>query len=361
MQSKWIRISVHVAAWMLFFSLPAIFMPQYDLTGENKPYVDSYFFSLHFLVTDLLLVGIFYLNTFVLMPRLFFKKRFWEYVVLISGLLIIFIYIPTLFQSAETYAPPPPPPHLMNLENMNDYFSHRTPAVHKSRYEFSAFVFLIIWLLSTGIKITEEWLMSEKRAKEIEAEKLSTELSFLKTQINPHFLFNTLNTIYMLALSKSDITAEAVMKLSQLMRYVIDEASAGWVPAEKEIKYIEHYIELQRIRLSNKVVIEYTVDEDGRSYLIAPLILMPFIENAFKYGTSTHDTSNIIITIKIDKGVLDFHISNPIFPKKKDVAKTGIGLENTERRLNLVYPGKHHLNIIQQDNLYIVHLNLQLR
>jgi two-component system, LytTR family, sensor kinase len=360
MQSKWIQLSVHIAAWMLFFSLPAIFMPQYDFTGESNSYVDSYFLSLHFLVTNLLLVAIFYFNALVLMPRLFFKKRFLEYALLVAALLVVFIYIPTLFRTAVAVAPPPPP-HLMNLENMNDYFSHRNPVVPKSRYEFSVFVFLIIWLLSTGIKITEEWLHSEKKAKEIEAEKLNTELTFLKTQINPHFLFNTLNTIYMLALSKSDVTAEAVMKLSNLMRYVIDEASAGWVPLEKELNYIDHYIELQRIRLSTKIVINMKVDNDGRSYLIAPLILMPFIENAFKYGTSAHEHSEINIAISIFKGVLDFHISNPVFAKKQDVVKTGIGIENTERRLNLVYPEKHQLSIIAQPNSYQVHLNLQLR
>jgi len=164
MQSKWIQLSVHIAAWMLFFSLPAIFMPQYDFTGESNSYVDSYFLSLHFLVTNLLLVAIFYFNALVLMPRLFFKKRFLEYALLVAALLVVFIYIPTLFRTAVAVAPPPPP-HLMNLENMNDYFSHRNPVVPKSRYEFSVFVFLIIWLLSTGIKITEEWLHSEKKAK----------------------------------------------------------------------------------------------------------------------------------------------------------------------------------------------------
>ncbi|MDB5223009.1 MAG: histidine kinase [Chitinophagaceae bacterium] len=229
-----------------------------------------------------------------------------------------------------------------------------------SRGNIVPFVLLFLTLFTSSfIRMAQQWIISEKRNKNIQTEKLHTELSFLKSQINPHFLFNTLNNIYTLALTKSDFTAEAVMKLSSLMRYVVDDANSDYVPLAKEIEYLKHFVELQRIRLSDKVVIDFSVVGAYDSLSIAPLILMAFVENIFKYGISTHEDSKVIISVMINKNSLHFKSVNTIF-RTDDKDVSGIGITNTVRRLDLLYPGKYSLHLDDANNKFIVDLNLTL-
>src|SRR6185437_11981591 len=172
------------------------------------------------------------------------------------------------------------------------------------------------------------------QAKEIANEKLKAELSFLKAQINPHFLFNTLNNIYALATAQSEHTAAAVMKLSSIMRYVLTEARNDLVPLEKEIQFTSHYIELQKMRLTDKTIIEFSVRGEPLGRQIAPLLLLPFVENAFKYGISTHKFLNTLLRVSDN---------------------TGIGISNTKRRLDLFYEERYSLDIQDKSNEFIVH------
>jgi len=198
----------------------------------------------------------------------------------------------------------------------------------------------------------------EKR-EEIEKEKLATELSFLKSQINPHFLFNTLNNIYSLALVKSEGTADAVLKLASIMRYVLGETKHDTVDLDKELQFIRHYIELQKVRLTDKVSIELNVEGETDQKQIAPLILIPFVENAFKYGVSTKETSKLIFTVKTNENSIYFTAQNKVVSHDKgNNDNTGIGLKNTKRRLELLYPQKHKLSVTEENNLFFVHLIL---
>ncbi len=221
---------------------------------------------------------------------------------------------------------------------------------------------MLVFVFSTGIKVINQWLLSEQRNKEIANEKLKAELSFLKAQINPHFLFNTLNNIYALASDRSESTAPAVMKLSNIMRYVLTEAGNDMVPLEKEIQFTRHYIELQKMRLTGKSSIDFTVNGDPFGKQITPLLFLPFVENAFKYGISTRELSPITILLEIKQDSVYFSVSNRkhINTSPKIANNTGIGINNTRRRLDLLYNDLYTLTINDEPDIFTVHLNIQV-
>ncbi|MCX6238251.1 MAG: sensor histidine kinase [Bacteroidia bacterium] len=204
-----------------------------------------------------------------------------------------------------------------------------------------------------------------KRAEEekikIEKEKLNAELSYLKAQVNPHFLFNTLNIIYTLATMRSYQTAEAVMKLSKLMRYVISDIQAPFVPLEKEIGYIENYIELLRLRMAKNNQICFNILGNPEGLQISPFILIPFVENAFKHGTSAVEPMLIDITIAVSNDELYFSVkNNKLNITSQDDESTGIGNENTRKRLEMIYKENYTLQIIETDKTFEVKLKVVL-
>lgn len=222
-------------------------------------------------------------------------------------------------------------------------------------------MFLLILIISGGIKIINQWFKSERRTEEIEKEKISTELALLRSQVNPHFLFNTLNNIYSLAVSNSPDTAASVMKLSAIMRYVLDNAKSNFVPLDKEIQFLENYISLQRVRLTEKAVINFTTTGNTTDKQIAPLLFIAFAENAFKYGISTHQPSVIDIDLTVTGNHLCFAVANQKFQNNQVApANTGIGINNTRRRLELMYPSKHSLLIENNGSTFLITLTLDL-
>jgi LytS/YehU family sensor histidine kinase len=194
----------------------------------------------------------------------------------------------------------------------------------------------------------------------METEKLTAELAFLKSQINPHFLFNTLNNICSLARKKSDVTENAIIRLSQIMRYMLDDSHDTRVSLSKEVEYLHNYIELQRLRLTDKVKIQITVEGNPEFVLIEPLLLIPFVENAFKHGVSYLEEAEIRIELKIQETLLTFQVENNVirFAEAKPDPVSGIGLKNIKRRLDLLYPEKHALEI--QDNGIKYHVMLRI-
>jgi LytS/YehU family sensor histidine kinase len=260
-----------------------------------------------------------------------------------------------------------PPPGLRNdsMRNPGPYGGEGAGFGSRQNFDrhrpfdvISFFIFLMIIALSTAMKIMEQWRMTEKRAVQAEADKASAELSFLKAQINPHFLFNTLNNIYTLALMKDDHAPDSILKLSNIMRYVTDDAMADFVPLQQEIDCIDDYIELQRLRLGEKTEVDIEISGDIEDKKIPPLILMTFIENVFKYGVSKHHQSTITIKLKADDMGISFFCQNRIFPEKDEKRRVGIGLKNTKQRLEYMYPGKHILDINTDNQLYTVKLML---
>ncbi len=311
---------------------------------------------------SVVLVGIFYLNYYVLIPKYLSQKKFKEYI----GTLLIFVMIVIVLFNLTRPEPPRP-----RKELIEKYFSERFEKGRKPKsprvifFNFGVLILTTVSIaLSTSIRGTREWFTNEKRLKEIENQKLVAELSYLKAQINPHFFFNTLNGIYGLARQKSDQTPEVVLKLSNLMRYIIYDANVPHVSLEKEINHVVNYIDLQKLRLHEKVRVNLEIKGEPGDLRIAPLLFSVFIENAFKHGIDYSKKCTIDIKLLIDSNSLFFVLVNPVpavKPKKKNDDQSGVGLKNIKKRLSLLYPDRHRLNIYQQKNEYIVELYLKLR
>ena len=253
---------------------------------------------------------------------------------------------PENFRKAPPDKPPGPP---------GEQSGRRSPRVDV----VSIFLFIMILAMSLAIQIRQRLRLAEQRALKAEADKANAELSFLKAQINPHFLFNTLNNIYSLAAVKSGHTAESIMKLSNIMRYVTDDIREEYVPLENEVSFISDYIDLQRLRLGDKMEVGFLVSGKITGKKIAPLMLMTFIENVFKYGISKHEPSAIDIQLTATSDMIRFFCQNKLYPAPRQAESTGIGIDNTKQRLQHLYPGKHELSIKTENGKYTVLLILQ--
>ena len=197
------------------------------------------------------------------------------------------------------------------------------------------------------------------RIKSMETEKSKAELALLRAQINPHFLFNVLNNIYGQAIIKSEHTANSIAKLSDLMRYSLGEASESSVPLEKEIAYFNNYLSLQKLRLTNKTVVDFKVIGNPNNWQVAPMLFLPFIENAFKYGVSNEVDTTIKISFKIEEKELDFRVENDILSDEVDrTASNQIGIKNVKNRLALIYGNRYTLDIKDSRKYYQVHLKI---
>lgn len=252
-----------------------------------------------------------------------------------------------------------------NYQNQNNRRGKNRPQQIKIRsmrekYEKEALtsaVFIAL-LLSTSIKVTQEWYRNEKQKQVMEKEKIATELSFLKSQVNPHFLFNTLNGIYSLANKKSDQTGGAIVKLSELMRHMLYESEKDLVALDKEIAYLQNYIELQELRLSNDSTVSFSVEGETIGKTIEPMLMIPFIENAFKHGVDS-EGADIDVSIRVTNTELNLKVRNRISKSQRKDESSGIGLVNIKKQLENRYPGKYRLNIEQEGDTFNVDLKLR--
>jgi len=330
MKSNRIRLLVEFLAWCALFLFPVLLFPGFwpkFINGSFNP------LFLGLALTNLMLISFYYLNSYLFIPKFYDAKKHFIYV---GCLLLSLTFIIFILQVREDFNPLPSPPF---------------------RYANAAFIgsivirFIMLFLLSLGIS-------SYNRLKQIEREKMKAELSYLKAQINPHFLFNTLNSIYALTVKKSDLAPESVTRLSTIMRYVITEAAQEMVPLEKEINYITNYIELEELRLTSKVKLDFSVKGDLSGKQIAPLIFLPYVENAFKHGVSAKENSYIDICISVEGKELQLLVKNNKVHTR--ALSNGLGLENARKRLQLLYPGKHALNILNDEKEFRVSLKIDL-
>lgn len=227
--------------------------------------------------------------------------------------------------------------------------------------------FFSTFLIGSGSSIycaMMDWLKGQNQKQELRNETLQSELKFLKSQINPHFLFNTLNSLYALTLKKSDLAPEIVLRLSEMMRYMLYECNEKQVPLEKEVNYLMNYLELEKLRHGTKLDVDLKVAGSIKFQKIAPLMFIPFVENSFKHGVSHHITKGFVnINISADDQLLDLTIENsktPTMPSTSLKKSGGIGLANIKRRLELLYPEQYQLNISEQPNTYSVNLKINL-
>ena len=357
MNNKKIVIT-HVAAWVCFFFLPyLVFFPRLREFSMSDHMLTT------IIINNIFLVFFYYLNTLILIPRLMVHERWLWYAVSIAACLAVFLYAP---RAIATLIVQPEFIYQNNAYVRNPAFTGIPKVTHPPRWRprtaadpYNTVLFFLVFAFGTCISITQRWLKTEQNRKETENEKLNTELSFLKSQVNPHFFFNTLNNIYSLAVVRSEKTAPAVMKLSSIMRYILTETERNLVPLRNEVDFIHNFIELQQVRLTDKVQLNFAVDGSLDDMLVAPLVFIPFVENAFKYGVSTKETSTISINIHTASNKIFFNCVNHIVLSENNFAEnTGIGINNVKRRLELMYPGRHVLVTKEENRYYTVHLEI---
>ncbi len=335
LRSKPYTIWIHILVWVAFLLVPLLFIE--SATGRERFMIMGWFLQF-------LMACYFYYNYLYLIPRFLLRKRIWEYfLMLMAGLLAIGAL------------------NLIFISGTSGLVEHHHPFSFWRSALFPVYPAIMAFALSSTLRITIAWFNNERQKKEMEAEKLSSELAFLKSQVNPHFLFNILNNICSLARKKSDETENAIIKLSQIMRYMLQDSKDEKVNLEKEVEYLQSYIELQRLRLPEQVKIEFAVDGRPELLSIEPLLLIPFVENAFKHGVSYQGCSEIRIHLHTMENSLSFNVRNNIARHKDEAGEqgSGIGLKNVMRRLDLLYPDKHQLDIRDDGTHYEVDLNIK--
>ncbi|MCX2480650.1 sensor histidine kinase [Pedobacter sp. MC2016-15] len=358
---------LHLIAWLIFLTIPVIFMTQ-----NGRSDIFQIATSSRYLLFSSIYIFVFYLHTEILVPKLFLQQKYTAYWLALLLLLFAIVLIKPFDQLVSQNRmdnrpqphemPPPPPPGRSHFEGLprpgiERAIPGRFPAM---QLDITAiFIFVMMIGLGSAMRSMKQWQLSEKRALLAEAEKATAELSFLKAQINPHFLYNTLNNIYTLCITGSEHAAESVMKLSKIMRYVTDESEADFVPLQDEIDCISNYISLQQLRLGKKVTLNYTIAGDVANRLITPLVFMTFIENAFKYGLSNHQETQIDISITMEKSRVILLTQNPVFADRAAKERRGIGIANTKKRLEYLYPGSHDLQISSDNGIFKVALILE--
>ncbi|HFB99994.1 MAG TPA: histidine kinase [Phaeodactylibacter sp.] len=328
------RVVYHTAFWLVMFLLLLI------LDGNDH----SFFTTLSIEAVNILFYGVLvYFNLFYLIPNYLTEKKFLLY----CGVLILSVVVITPIKLMVFY---------LILPNAEAWI------LPKQLWFFIA-SFMIVGFSTIG-KIVTDWVRHLRERKDLQTQTMQSELRFLKSQINPHFLFNTLNNLYALTLKKSDKAPEIVIKLSEMMRYMLYECNERRVPLQKEVNYIQNYLDLERLRQGKNVEINFMVEGSIASQQIAPLMFIPFLENSFKHGLNTHLSHGFVnILLNVEDQKVHFHIENSkaeSIPTQTHKRSGGIGLVNVKRRLNIIYPNKYKLEIHDDPNTYGVELDIEL-
>ncbi len=341
MKAKRLTIAIHTLVWLLLLVIPYITTDQ--VFNSLDPAGDIKYLLLCITLSSVLLIA-FYFNYFFLIPKYLFAKNGWLYfVVLLLMVATVFLLIGVIFVFSDLSP--------KALAQVNPIVEKIIPVIIINA--------IALWLLAIVVSIM--WTIYN-RLKQTENERLSAQIASLKSQINPHFLFNTLNNIYATAIDTSPKAADMVDKLSEMMRYTMKDTQQDFVLLEDEINYISNYIELQRIRLDRSVRLEYDYPDYIPALQIAPMLLIPFIENAFKHGVNSEQKSHIRIETSINKSEFQLSVVNNKVDVQQNISeKSGLGIENTRHRLNLIYPSRHLLVINDTEKQFIVSLYINLQ
>jgi LytS/YehU family sensor histidine kinase len=287
-----------------------------------------------------------YFTLYFLLPRYLLPGKYWSF----FGWFLVASFVVGLAQRYMAYNILYP---LYHPQALNDPFLY-FPKIIK--------MFVVTYpvaFVAVAIKLLKYWYANQQAQQILTKEKLQAELKFLKTQIHPHFLFNTLNNLYALTLKKSDRAPETVLKLSELINYMLYECTSDEVPLSKEIKFIRNYIDIEKMRYGDKLDVEIRVTGDVQDRKIAPLILLPFVENCFKHGASEElQQSWVKLTIDAQPHVLIIKVENNKASDNGHTRKEGIGIQNVKRRLDLLYPGRHELKIMSGEETFLIILTI---
>ncbi|WP_114750768.1 sensor histidine kinase [Pleomorphovibrio marinus] len=348
-----LSIILHLLGWVL---VVVVFFLLSPLSWRVEL---PYQFWVRQLIILAIVVSVFYSNIYYLVPQYLFKGKVWLF------LTIVFFAGIGFWLMVQQYD------QLVRLpEQMHNAFRPGEPYVPKPRHIGSDIYFFMLYSLSVGvgtsIAAVQKWQFEDLVRRQLEEQKVNSELSYLKAQINPHFFFNTLNNIYALTSFDVEKAKAALLKLSRMMRYVLYETERDNTLLSSEVNFIKDYLDLMRMRISEKVKLHIEIQEQFEDVVIAPMMLLPFIENAFKHGISGKHESFIVVKLKVQKSRLTLEVKNRITEKVQSSPESshkGIGLANTIRRLSLIYSQNHSLAIDDQNdaNEYRVYLSIDLK
>jgi two-component system, LytTR family, sensor histidine kinase AlgZ len=344
--NRFVQLSIHFIIWGIIASFPLIFMYS---EGERNliRYID-------FSLPIIFLMVVFYTNYFLLISHYLFNKKLWQFfivnIVLFTICILLLNYIKQYY-FAEYFA---------KLE-IQKHFPPRGKI--KDILFFRDIISMTMTVgLATAIKMTSQWYLAQAEQKELEKLHIESELTNLKNQLNPHFLFNTLNNIYSLISINQENAQNAVHQLSNLIRYVLYDSDHPRVPLKKDLDFTANYIKLMSLRLPAHVTLETDITQATEGTAIAPLLFMSLVENSFKHGISPTQPSNISIRISMSgTNKVQCQVENSNFPKpESDKSGSGIGLNNLRKRLELLYPSAYELSFEDKDSTYISRLTLNL-
>ncbi len=381
-QIKIIKILGHTVPWIILLIMPLIVFGREEGDAPWGQYIKQ-------LITPVSFIVIFYLNFLYFVEKYIFKNNIKKF--FLANLATYAIICALHFLWFRVIIPDTPPPTVKLIEKVEELqqeiavlkrgddthfmadgqqseitvkpVSKTESKAYKTRMKLrwwhiftDIFSFILITGIAVAFKSTISWFENEEKRQEEEKQKVEAELKNLKSQINPHFLFNTLNNIYALIAISQDKAQEAVMSLSQMLRYVLYDDDKMFVPIQKEVDFINNYISLMKLRLTKQVEVNVVTNVDKNPEMpIAPLLFISFIENAFKHGVTNNQPSHIHFSIEtIDANTVRCELRNSYFPKSEehDKSGSGIGIENTKRRLQLIYPNAHTLDYGVKDNEY---------
>jgi sensor histidine kinase YesM len=327
----------HIIFWMLVFAL--WYYLRYQDYVTKRIAIKITFVK----VADL--AALVYLTNYLLIPRLLYKKKYIDFVSAFIVMIIASAFLKVYLMSVILNQP--------QLFSLSGNLKERL-------YENVISDFFLV-IAGAAFRLIFDYIKMQQRLVEIAKEKAETELNFLKSQINPHFLFNSLNSVYFLINKENPEARNALHKFSEMLRYQLYEAGDARIPIEKEIAYLKDYVDLQQLRKDEKYSVQFNCDAGVKGFQIEPLLLIPFVENAFKHISHNSDKTNFIkLDMSRNNGTLLFTIENSKERERINVQKQGgIGLANVKRRLELLYPGKHELSVDETDHVFSVTLKLQ--
>ena len=337
-----ITVFSHVLVWLVLFSMP--YLLSYGQTQEINRIIAHFWIPLVFSAI------IFYLNYFVLIDRFLFPKKMVQFILLNVVIIVFFLVLKEYIE--DTF--------------FQELLKKRTTESEENKPPFKMFIYVQLLsyiaplLFSIAIKSTKKWVTTEAERKEATNIKLKSELQHLHYQLQPHFFFNSLNNIYALVDISPDQAKKSIHSLSKLMRYMLYETNDELILLSKEIDFMKKYIDLMKLRISDKTTVNYSFPLEETDIKIAPLLFISLIENAFKHGVSATKTSNIDINMTCEEKTVLFSIENDNFPKKTDdKSGSGIGLQNLEKRLKLLYANKFSFKTLLKEEHFIATLKIE--
>ena len=332
-------VFLHIMFWVVIIALPQFIMLK---SYENIPREIVYYA----IITVLFIPLTFYIFYLYIVPYTIesnIKRIYSILVYIVIAITLITLKTGTLL--------------LIDRFSNLDFRTHKLFGLTQQFVEDFNVVFFIV--MAILLRISMYWTRDQRQKTELALREHQLELELLKTQLNPHFFFNTLNNIYSLVYKKSDNAPAAVMKLSEIMRYLIYESKTELVPLEKEVEQLENYIELEKLRIKDPDFIDYHIKGDISLHIIPPMLLITFAENAFKHGKRKVKSPGIKIEITAENDRLTYSVKNYLLLEPNDFhLGEGLGMQNTRRRLELLYPDKHNLQIDRDANSYEVKLEL---